>query len=120
MAGCRWMDHRGCRILLVSYGGCLTDPEMLKVLEEQRLEVLAAAAKVRVVHDYTDAFLSEGFVEESKRLSKESREAVFEKVAMVGLSGVRRVLVLGYRIATGDTSSRAFDTLGEALDWVVT
>jgi len=114
----RWMEHRGVKILVVSYGRCRNAEQMLAVLAEQVAQVHAAGAKVRVLHDYREAFWGERFVEESKRLSKAARETAFERVALVGLVGVKKALFQSYRLFTGDHSSRAFDTLEAALDWL--
>jgi len=119
MPGCEWVEHRNTRVLVVTYGGCLTDQAMLAVLAQQVDLVKAEGSKVRVVHDYTGAHLGEGFLRESHRLSKERRQEAFEKVAMVGLGGIQKALLAAYRLATGDTKSRNFPTRAEALDWVV-
>jgi len=115
---CRWMEHRGVRILVVSYGRCRTDEDMLAVLAQQVTQVQAAGAKVRALHDYRDAFWGERFMEESKRLSKAARETAFERVAVVGLVGVKKALFQSYRLFTGDNSTRTFDTVEAALDWL--
>lgn len=115
---CRWATHNGVRILVVSYGRCRTDEEMLAVLAEQVAQIHAAGTKVRVLHDYRNAFWGERFIEESKRLSKERRERAFERVALVGMVGIKKVLLQSYRLFTGDTSSRTFDTVDAALAWL--
>lgn len=115
---CRWVVHQGIRILHVSYHRCRTDDEMLQVLAEQVTQVKAAGGKVRVLHDYRNAFWGERFMEESKRLSRERRESVFERVAVVGLNGIKKALFHTYRIVSGDSTSRTFDTVEAALDWL--
>lgn len=118
MPGCEWVEHQGTRILVVRYGGCLSDQAMLDVLAEQVRIVRAQPERVRVVHDYTGAHLNQGFLDASTKLSKERREISIEKAAMVGLTGFQKAIVTSYRVTTGDTNSRAFGTLAEALDWV--
>lgn len=115
---CRWLEHDGNRILHVSYGGCSTDQEMLKVLAEQVRLIQAEGHPVRVIHDYRNAFLGERFVEESKRLSKERRERSLERVAVVGLRGIQKALFLSYRVFSGDHTSQLFDSVEDALRWL--
>lgn len=115
---CRWHVHRGVRVLVVDYGRCLTDEQMLTVLAEQVRLVQAEESRVRALHDYTDAVLGERYLEEAQRRSRERREAVFERVAIVGLTGIKKALFHVYRLATGDTTSRVFATRDAALDWL--
>jgi hypothetical protein len=91
---------------------------MLQVLTEQVAWVRSESVKVRVLHDYRDAFWGERFVERSKNLSKERREQAFERVAVLGLTGIKKALFQTYRLFTGDQSSRIFETEEAALAWL--
>lgn len=116
---CRWVSHRDTRILIVSYGRCRSDGEMLSLLAEQVLQVRAEGTKVRVLHDYRNAFLGERFLEESKRLSRARRESTIDRAAVVGLRGIQKALFQTYRLFSGDATSRVFETPDEALEWLV-
>lgn len=116
---CRWLEHEGVRILHVSYGQCSSDQEMLQVLAEQVRLIQLEGRPVKVIHDYRNTFLGEQFVEESKRLSKERRERSLERAAVVGLRGIQKALFLSYRVFSGDHTSQLFDSVEDALTWLV-
>jgi len=105
-------------LLIVTYSRCRTEEEMLAVLAEQVNQIASQGNKVRVLHDYRDAFLGEQFIELTKKLSKDRRERSLERVAVLGLTGIKKALYTSYRIASGDYSTRIFDTEEAALDWL--
>jgi len=118
MANCQWVEHRGSRILVVTYTGCRTDDEMLAVLADQGRLIVAEGGKVRVLHDYREVALGEQFLKESFRLGKERRPILIERAAIVGLTGFKKALFHSYRMASDDAVSQAFESIDTALDWL--
>lgn len=92
---------------------------MLDIMARQVTVIRAEGAKVRVVHDYRNAPIGEQFLEQAIQKSKSHRTSAIERAAVLGLGGFRKNLFHRYRMETGDTQSRVFDTLEEALAWVI-
>jgi hypothetical protein len=116
-----WIDYQGKKILLWNN----TDSDLDHLSKDMR-EYFGIIEKCRErilsLINLNDASLLSNpeYVEESKKRGKELTAKVI-KSAIVGVSGLRKVFLSGYLIATGQrTIIKAFDSEQEAKDWLVT
>ena len=118
MSRIKWIDHKGKKIMYGDYRGLKTIEEMLQTLDEAISEELASPTKVLVLANFEDSFGSPEFMGHLKQVGKEMLPKV-QKTAVLGITGVKGILLNAYIRFTGDENIRTFDTEAEALDWLV-
>jgi hypothetical protein len=112
-----YLEHRGKRILYVDYSLCKTQEETIQVLEEAAREFEKSPTKLLSLDNYNDAYASEEFMKRAKELGKTTISAKREKGAIIGLKGIKRVLLSSYNVFVKD-SLTPFDTKEEALEFL--
>ncbi len=115
----RWIEHNGQRILHVAYGGLAT-PQMLEVLESLASIARDSPTKIRVLLDLREAYGSKEFMDRTKQIGQEVLKQKVERTAALGVSGLKLILIRGYRAALGGSGfpEEFFDNEQEALDWL--
>lgn len=117
--GPSWIEHKGKRILFVDYRGCTDEEESLKILREEIEIDRQNPAGIRMLVDYTGATASPGYMAEVKQSGKEIRNNKVEKIAVLGIEGLKKVLFAGYLSFTRNKNIRAFENDIEAKAWLV-
>jgi hypothetical protein len=113
----RWIDHSGKQIFLIDYSACKNGQEMIDTLNEAINLISKTPGKVLRLIDVRGASGSREFMDAAKRAGKEIFNAKTEKAAIVGISGIQKVLLMGYNnISTNKLIP--FSTLDEALDFL--
>jgi hypothetical protein len=115
----RWVPHRGRDVLRVDFSGLIGE-EGIPLLHREAEIMRTTGHKVLVLIDLTDAVANTAFMNEAKRLGKEVFMPNSQRRAMVGVTGLRAVLVSTYTrfIGAGDTQ-KIFGSEQEAMDWLV-
>jgi hypothetical protein len=119
MSHTSWIEHQDKRILFVDYRGQETPEAMIHVLEEEISVDAASPTKVLVLANFEGTSGSVEYMARVKKAGKEIRNQKVQKTALLGITGLKVVLLDGYIRFTGDEHIRAFDTEAEALDWLV-
>jgi hypothetical protein len=116
----KWMDHKGKRILYVDFRK-LSAQEILPLMKESDDMVLASPTKVLYLGNIEDAVVSREVMGQLKQYADKSVRKRFEKLAVVGVTGVKKVFFDAF-VAMMDKSSvqvKSFKTEDDALKWLV-
>ncbi|MBN2416249.1 hypothetical protein JXO52_10430 [bacterium] len=114
-----WLEHRGKKILFVDYRGQKTPEGMIQVLEEEISIEIASPTKVLVLANFEGTSGSVDYMTRLKKAGKEIRNEKVQKTALLGITGLKIILLDGYIRFTGDKHIRPFDTEASALNWLV-
>ncbi len=112
----KWIEYKGREILFIDYRG-LKSEEQLVILDLAEKIILEKKEKVLILVDTTDAATSSEFMARMNEKGKRIKFLV-GKQAVVGIKGLKRILLDSYNRATGSTL-RAFPTQEEAKEWLV-
>jgi hypothetical protein len=115
----KWIEHKGKQILFVDYRGAKDDNDMLTMLYQEVEIEKKANFKVPVLSNFTGIFPQAKYLSEVKRLGKEIRNDKTTKTALLGIDGLKSLLVQGYIAFTGDKSLKTFDNEEVAKDWLI-
>jgi hypothetical protein len=113
--GVKWIDYKGKRILYVDFR---------KLYEEQVLAndelfvkfIKESPTKVLILANVEGAAISS--LEKIKEVSKKEVSPKVAKSAIVGITGLKDILLRAYNSFTG-SSAQPFATEQEAMDWLV-
>jgi len=110
------IHHKGKEIIYVNYVG-ETEDEMLQTAENLR-DILITDQKphLRLVN-ITDAFATTKFTAYIRQLGKDTKD-IPVKAAIVGITGAKKVLLMGYNRILGG-AMRPFDDEEAAKDYLV-
>ena len=118
MSGLSWISYKEKKILYVDYGP--SQIENVGMLSEQA-EVEDKDPNLLILSDFEGTVTSYEFMQKVKeygRRFRKDRETNI-KNAVLGITGVKKTLFDSYIFFTGDTHTKAFKTLEEAKEWLV-
>jgi flavorubredoxin len=116
----KWMDHKGKSVLYVDFRK-LKPEEILPLMKESDDMVFASPTKVRYLGNIEDAMVSREVMSQLKQYANKSVRNKFEKLAVVGVTGVKKVFFDAF-VAMLDKSGvqvKSFRTEDDALRWLV-
>lgn len=102
-----WIEHKGVKILYANYRGIKDEEGMLRNLEAEDEVYSKAASKIISLNDYRDSVLSKEFMSKVTEMGKKYK-AVQGKAAVLGITGMKKIMLNGYSAITGDPI-RSFD-----------
>ncbi len=116
----QWTLHNGKRILQVDYSNCKTSEDLLSVLHKAIVQEKSFPDNQGLtLADFSGSCaISTQYMEEAKKLGVEIRNQKVAKTALLGITGIRKVLLGAYQMFTGDRNTRAFDNKKSALMWL--
>lgn len=109
--------YNGKEILKVNFNECKTKEEMLALVDKLLAEVNTSNKEMRVLSNYEGVFLGTDFMNKVKESAKKINRPI-EKSAVVGVDGMKRILMNAYNKVTG-RKMVAFNSEQEALDFLV-
>ena len=112
------MTHKGKPYLYADFRGQLKPEQQIQTLEELVLFLKAAAVPLGILSNFEGISLGTEFMNRVKTLGKEYDSKISHQ-ALLGITGLKNVLLQGYITFTGAKSIKAFDKEGDALDWLV-
>jgi hypothetical protein len=119
--GVEWIDHNGKRILLIDHRGL--EPEaVIKNIELAAAMVgeVPSPARIRYLANFEGATVNAAVMACLKKVGQEVFEPITDKSAVIGVTGIRNILLAAYNRVTGAGShQKLFDSQEEALDWLV-
>jgi hypothetical protein len=113
----RWITHKGKKILYADYKGLKTDEELIANLHLEAKFMKESPTKVLSLADYTGIEGNKRVMAELKKLGKEILKEKTEKSAVLGVTGLKAVLLIAYNTITRDKVV-PFNTEQEALDYL--
>ena len=111
------INYRNKDIVLVDYTPCKTKEEMIDTIRLTAQVFKATPGKILTLSDFTGTFGSKEFMDESKKLSVEIFRAKTEKAAVIGITGVKKVLLKSFNAFS--INKIPFETKEEALEYLV-
>lgn len=115
----RKLTHKGVSIVFTDYSGFTAWESWRTLIEaERKFMPSEPLASVRAVAVFTDSRFTTDVVEALKQLAVANRPHMLAS-ALVGLSALQKTAFLKAIERTSDRSFGIFDTLDEALDWLV-
>jgi hypothetical protein len=116
-----WIEHRGKRIMVVSYAGLRDEEAYLRAVDEFEAETLAQprGRQFRVVVDVSNSLLTQRITQRNKEVMEKAKAQGIPDcpTALVGLSGLKLAVVQALQFFRPDLHvSSSFE---EAKDWLV-
>ncbi len=115
----KWIEYKGKQILEIDYRGL--DPkefiESLDLVKKTLLEVPPPAKSLSLA-DLEGAVVNKEVMARFKEIGPEI-EPRTEKSAILGIHGIRHILLSAYNRASGAANQKLFNTREEALEWLV-
>ncbi|MFN8255772.1 MAG: hypothetical protein U0W24_08805 [Bacteroidales bacterium] len=112
-----YINYKGKTILFVDYKGCKTASEMIGILEKVKELYEKSSTPFLALNDFTGTFGSSEFLNAASK-HKELFDAKTIKTAVLGITGLKKVLLNGYN-AFVKKKQVPFDTKEEALEYLV-
>ncbi len=116
--GLEWITFRGKQILSCSYQEAKTETEQLQILEKQMKMIEQAPRPVLLLVDMRGMSITPSGAMFSKDHLSASNQKI-QKIALVGVTGLKKVVVDGIGRAVSESKQEAFDTIDEAKAWLV-
>lgn len=114
----RFIEHRGRAILLYDFAGVADVDLGLRIVEAAQPKILGQPPKsVRTLVTVKDSKFNTRIAKAVQELARHNKPFVLAS-AIVGLSGLQRVILTAVMRATGRTFV-TFDDVGQAKDWLV-
>lgn len=113
-----FVEWNGRRVLHFNIAGCPDVDQSIRTGEKAKALILAEPLKsVLLLTDVTDTYFESKATEYMKAFSSAVTPHV-KASAMVGVTGLKKVIVTGLALATGRTI-KAFDKFDEAKAWLL-
>lgn len=117
--GSKWVEHKGKKIVYLDFRECKSEDELVQVLLQAQGLIQATTGTVVTLSNYEGVSVTAGFLSRLKDLGKRAvQNQRIERMAILGITEMKSVLVQGYLNATGQRNARTFDTEANALDWL--
>jgi hypothetical protein len=116
--GVSWKTYHGKQVLYCDYSG-LNTAQMIKLLYETCEIMKKTPEKMPLLTSFENTTVTSEFMNEVKRLGKEVISVKAMKTALLGVHGIREIMVQGYILFTSEKNLKIFQTEQAALDWVV-
>ena len=113
-----WIEENGKKILYVDYSVCKSSDEMLACLHEYTDILRGLPNRVNCLENYEGSFTSKEFIDEGKVLGKEIHAKKLDKNALIGIFGIKNVLLKTYITFSGQKNVKSFQTKKDALKWL--
>lgn len=115
----RFVNHRGCRILVLDYSNTRDPREALAAIEQSKRTVAQHPPKsLLVLTNVRDARYNTQVLQALKELARHD-EPYVKASAIVGMSGLHRIAYQAV-ILFSKRKIQVFDTEEQGLDWLAT
>jgi hypothetical protein len=114
----KWIEYEGKKILYCDFRGAKDETDMIDLLRQSIKIGSKNDQPCPVLSNFEGTYLSQGFMDEAKSLSKQYTQKI-KKRALVGITGVKKILLKAYITLTGEQTNMVFDTEEDALKWLI-
>ena len=112
------IEYKGKKILYADHRGAKDDFDMIKILYKGiEIEKTLKEGSL-LLANFENSFNSFRFLEEVKKTGK-FRSKIMKKMAFVGITGIKIILLKMYIEFNGKKGIKTFDNEDEARDWLV-
>lgn len=112
------INHQGKTILYIDYTPYKNKDEMIANLHKVADYYKKAILPVSSLTDVTGAYLSNEFIDEMKSLTREVFQEKSNKAAVIGITGIKKILLDAFNMITKNGGIKAFNTKEEALSYL--
>jgi hypothetical protein len=116
MPGFSLITHQGKEILYVDYTG-MTKEEVLQTMDDATAFALKENRPLLRLSNMTGVFGVKEVLEKAQHSGKVTNHLTIKRAA-VGITGAKKVLLNAYNRVSGN-STKVFDTVEKAKDWLV-
>ncbi len=113
----KWKSYEGKRILYLDCRG-LKEDGTLAILDEAADILKPMSSSIPVLANVQGTMLTTAFMEKMKKLAQEVYIGKVDKAGIVGVDGLKKVLLNSYNILLR-RDMKAFETEADALDWLI-
>jgi len=117
----QWIQHKGKRILLVTFSGIKEEKVYLQAVDDLEREILRQPRGqfIPLVMDVSDTRVTKGVTDKAKKMLATLKEKGVpdSPTALVGLSGAQKAIVMAIQILRPDL--HVAGSLDDAKDWIV-
>lgn len=113
-----FFSHLSNEIMFADYRECPTTELQLQLLENVASK-MQGKSDVRLLVDYEGVSGGVEYMTRVKHLGNTVFKEHMRCSAVLGITGLKKILFNGYNRATGATNVKAFDTRDEALEWLI-
>ena len=110
--------HKGTPIMFADYRECVTPEQQLALLDEVA-STMQSKSEVRLLVDYNGIKAGPNYMAKLKEYGNTVFKKHMKCSAVLGITGLKKILFNGYSRATGAKNIKAIDSRDEALDWLV-
>ncbi len=93
------------------------DADMVQIINDETARILERNERFRIIVDVTDSFTTPKFMKAAYQFAGSSKHLMI-KGAVLGISGVKKVLLRGYNRIAAPHILEPFDTMEEAIAYV--
>jgi len=115
----KMIDVKGKKVLYVDYRGASNEDDMLANLKKEIEIERTLTEKTLLLSNFQDTYVSPNYMNEVNKTGKEIRSKIISKTALVGIQGVKSILLRSYITFTGQKEMKTFDTEELAKDWLI-
>ena len=112
------VPFEGKSIFFVDYSQCADKWQMIQLLEDSAAYYRQSPVRLLSLSDFSDVRGSSEFMNVAKRLNKEVIDDKTEKGAVLGVNGLKKVLLQGYNLIAKNKLV-PFETKEEAMRYLV-
>ena len=114
----QWVERNGKRILFFDHRGA-TSEQIVENIAVAKQMVANMTGGLLTLADFTGATVDMTALQHVKTSGKEVFEAITEKQAIIGVHGLRHIMLQAYNTFTGaGDHQRLFNTEEEAYEWL--
>jgi hypothetical protein len=113
-----WITHLGKKILLIDFSNKIDENEIISIIKESKQTILTSKNPETLLLINIDGSKgSPSIMSEFKDFTKETKQYI-KKDAIIGASGLQKVLLSGVRAFSGITL-KSFNSIEEAKTYLV-
>lgn len=115
----KWIEYKGKNILLCDYRGAKSDKDMIDHINQFADMLRQQTGRTLSLSNYENTVISTAFMVEAKKLGTEVGLVKMGKSALLGVTGLKKIMLKSYNTITGQKDNRMFETEEEAKEWLV-
>ena len=112
------VEHKGKTIVYIDYRGLTKIEQQIQNLDDVTKIVKTAKPPVLSLANFEGISVGNDYMARVKAWGKE-HQAKMGRQALLGVTGLKSILLHGYLTFTGEKNMKAFDSEAEAMDWLV-
>jgi hypothetical protein len=109
--------HKGQTILVADYRGLNNAEQQIQNLEELSKILKSSPSSLLILSNFDGVSIGSEYMNKVKPWGKDLQPKI-KRQALLGITGLKNILLQGYIIFTGEKDIKAFNTEAEALEYL--